>query len=181
MSKFAKSLAEFLAALQAIDPSGGPLPGPHNFYRGGPLTTYDSETRLAIKTLKKVVDADVATKIWEKALETTWQGSPVWVHGDVSVENLLVQEGELSSVIDFGSLGVGDPACDLVIAWTFFQDESRDVFRKSLAFDDDTWMRARGWALWKGLITLAKHIDTNSSEESRARYAISELTIEMNG
>ena len=83
---------------------------------------------------------------------------PVWVHGDVAPSNLLVDAnplhaGVLHAVIDFGCSAVGDPACDLVMAWTFFDDESRPVFRDALALDDDTWDRGRGWALWKAVIT----------------------------
>ena len=83
---------------------------------------------------------------------TTWSGSPVWVHGDVSAGNLLVQEGRLSAVIDFGQLTIGDPACDLAIAWTLFSGESREIFRAMLPLDADTWARGRAWTLWKALI-----------------------------
>ncbi|MFU7502067.1 MAG: phosphotransferase [Candidatus Tisiphia sp.] len=100
LSDFATSLAQFLIALQHIDPTDGPLPGLHNFYRGGSLTIYDSETRQAISTLSNKIDVSTAIKIWEEALTTTWQGSPIWIHGDISTGNLLVQEGKLSAVID---------------------------------------------------------------------------------
>jgi aminoglycoside phosphotransferase (APT) family kinase protein len=70
-------------------------------------------------------------------------------------DNLLVRDGRLAAVIDFGSSGVGDPACDMVIAWTLLSGESRKAFRATLAVDDATWARGRGWALWKALITLA--------------------------
>lgn len=159
---FAASLAQFLIALQRIDPTDGPLPGLHNFYRGGSLMTYDTETRQAIATLKGQIDADAAIEVWETALATAWHGAPVWVHGDVSAGNLLVQEGRLSAVIDFGLLTVGDPACDLVIAWTLFADESREVFREMLPLDVGTWARGRAWALWKALIVVAGFTDTNA-------------------
>src|SRR5258706_16252475 len=107
---FASSVAKFLDALQRIDSSGGPAPGRHNFYRGGPLATYDSDARHAIAALKGGIDVGVAMKVWEVALATTWRRSPVWVHGDVSAGNLLVRDGRLSSVIDFGMLATGDPA-----------------------------------------------------------------------
>ena len=95
--------------------------------------------------------ASALTRVWGAALASIWQGAPVWVHGDVAASNLLVNDGQLSAVIDFGCMGVGDPACDLVIAWTLFSGESRQVFRETLALDDATWARARGWALWKAL------------------------------
>jgi aminoglycoside phosphotransferase (APT) family kinase protein len=99
--------------------------------------------------------------VWEAALATTWRGSPVWVHGDVSSGNLLVKGCRLAAVIDFGSSGVGDPACDLYIAWTLLEGESREVFHVTLPLDEATWARGRGWTLWKALITLAEHQDFN--------------------
>lgn len=155
LSDFACSLAQFLIALHRIDPAGGPVSGPHNFYRGGALGTYDSETRRAIDALQGAIDVDAATEVWEAALATAWNGSPVWIHGDISAGNLLLQSGRLSAVIDFGQLGVGDPACDLSIAWTLFSDESREAFRAMLPLDAGTWARARGWTLWKALIVAA--------------------------
>jgi len=173
--EFAKGLADFLSALQRIDPAGGPPPGRHNFFRGGPLTVYDTETRQAIAALDGTIDADAATAAWEAALAAAWHGPPVWFHGDVTAGNLLVEGGWLSAVIDFGTSGVGDPSCDLAIAWTLFGGESREAFRAVLLPDDATWARSRGWVLWKGLITLAEHIDTDPLEAARARRVIDEV------
>jgi aminoglycoside phosphotransferase (APT) family kinase protein len=175
LSQFAKTLARFLIALQRIDAAGGPAPGRHNFFRGGPLKVYDGETRQAIATLRDRIDADAVAAVWEAALTATWYGSPVWVHGDVSAGNLLVKRGRLSAVIDFGSSAVGDPACDLSIAWTLLRGESRDAFRAALPLDRATWARGRGWTLWKGLITLAEHLDTNPLEAGEARRVIDEV------
>ena len=175
---FATTLAGFLTVLQRIDPAGGPPPGRHNFFRGGPLTVYDAETRQAIAALEGTIDANAATAAWEAALEATWHGPPVWLHGDVASGNLLVEGGRLSAVIDFGTSGVGDPSCDLAIAWTLFEGESRDAFRAALRLDDATWARGRGWALWKALITLAGHIDTDPLEAARARHVIDEVLAE---
>ena len=72
------------------------------------------------------------------------------MHGDIAIGNLLVNNGELSAVIDFGQLGVGDPACDLVIAWTLFRDQSREVFKQAMSLDEQTWERAMGWARGPG-------------------------------
>jgi aminoglycoside phosphotransferase (APT) family kinase protein len=155
LTAFATDLAAFLTALYAIDASGGPPPGTHNFFRGGPVDTYDAQARRSIQLLADAIDPKVATAVWDAALASTWDRSPVWVHGDVGASNLLVAEGDLSAVIDFGCAAVGDPACDLVMAWTFFAGESREAFRSGLALDDATWARGRGWALWKALITLA--------------------------
>ncbi|MEP7454266.1 aminoglycoside phosphotransferase family protein [Phyllobacterium sp. SB3] len=162
LTDFAKALSGFLTALQRIDGTGGPLPGRHNFFRGGPLKTYDEEARQAMAALDGKIDTDAARSVWETALNSNWQGSPVWFHGDVSWGNLLVDRGQLSAVIDFGTSGIGDPACDLVIAWTLFQGESREVFRAGLQLDVATWARARGWALWKAMIVFAGMAGTNS-------------------
>lgn len=151
LSQFAKSLAEFLSALQQCDSTGGPVAGEHNFYRGGNLAVYDEETRQAIANIKDRTYTELLKEIWNLAIASTWQESPVWVHGDVAIGNLLVNNGKLSAVIDFGQLGIGDPACDLAIAWTFFTEKSRNEFRGTLKLDKATWARGRGWTLWKAL------------------------------
>jgi aminoglycoside phosphotransferase (APT) family kinase protein len=175
LSEFAVALARFLLALQRIDAAGGPPPGPHNFYRGGPLTVYDGETRQAIRTLDGKIDTGAATAVWEAALAAAWRGSPVWAHGDVAAGNLLVERGRLSAVIDFGSSAVGDPACDLAIAWTLLGGESRKAFRASLPLDEATWARGRGWTLWKALIILAALPGTNSAAAAESRRVLDEV------
>ena len=175
LCEFAVTLAKFLTALQQINSEGGPLPGPHSFYRGGSLATYDAETRKAISHLKGKIDTAAATALWERALATSSQNPPVWVHGDISPGNLLVKNGKLTAVIDFGQLTIGDPACDLTIAWTFFKQESRKVFRDNLALDDDTWSRALGWALWKALIVAAGFTNPNNIEATQCLHIIDEV------
>ena len=152
---FAHDLSAFLAALYEINSASAPPAGRHSFFRGGPLANYDAETRASITALADRIDTVTATEVWEAALTTEWQQAPVWVHGDVVGSNLLVVDGRLSAVIDFGCSAVGDPACDLAIAWTFSFGDSRDAFRDRLGLDSGTWARGRGWALWKALITLA--------------------------
>ncbi|RUW55894.1 aminoglycoside phosphotransferase family protein [Mesorhizobium sp. M8A.F.Ca.ET.021.01.1.1] len=164
LSEFAADLARFLVALRYVDATDGPAPGQHNFFRGGPLTVYDGETRQAISALGNRIDTGAATAVWEIALAAAWEGPSVWFHGDVSRGNLLVEKGRLGAVIDFGTCGVGDPSCDLAIAWTLFEGESRDTFRACLAADEATWARGRGWALWKALIIAAGHIDVARAE-----------------
>ena len=154
--QLARDLGAFLSALYAIDPAGGPEPGPHCFFRGGPVATYDRETRTALAALRDVVDVDAAERTWHAAIAAPDVARGVWVHGDVAPSNLLVVDGRLSAVIDFGCSAVGDPACDLVMAWTFFDGESGRAFREAVALDDATWTRARGWALWKAAIALAR-------------------------
>lgn len=112
------------------------------------------------------------------ALEETWDASPVWVHGDMHPTNLLVRNGHLSAVIDFGCLGVGDPACDMAIAWTFFSGGQREEFRRYLAADEGTWARARGWAMWKALITMAD-LGTSAPKRAEAWLVFDEVMYEF--
>ncbi len=151
LNQFAVDLGEFLSTLQHCDVTDGPLPGEHNFYRGGSLAIYNSETQEALKNINDKYSIEAIIEIWDLALASCWQLPPVWIHGDVAVGNLLVNNGQLCAVIDFGQLGMGDPACDLAIAWTLFTNESREAFRSALNLDKDTWARGRGWALWKAL------------------------------
>jgi aminoglycoside phosphotransferase (APT) family kinase protein len=172
---FAAELAAFLTALYRIDPAGGPGPGEHNFYRGGPLTVYDAETRQALRALDGEIDTARAAQVWERALAATWHGSPVWFHGDVADGNLLVDQGRLSAVIDFGTSGVGDPACDTVIAWTYFSGDSRRVFKSLLGADEATWARGRGWALWKAMIVLAGALKDDPQDAIATKGVIAEV------
>ncbi|MBB3111899.1 aminoglycoside phosphotransferase (APT) family kinase protein [Paenibacillus phyllosphaerae] len=154
-NEFAEDLAAFLKELESIDARGGVPAGVQNFHRGGNLAVYDPDTRSIIETLSGVYDQALLTEIWELSLATRYQSAPLWLHGDVAVGNLLVKEGRLCGVIDFGTMGVGDPSSDLVMAWNFFDDDSRRRFLAGMNFDEDTVHRARGWALWKALITFA--------------------------
>jgi aminoglycoside phosphotransferase (APT) family kinase protein len=172
---FATTLAGFLNALARVDATGGPLPGRHNFFRGGPLATYAEETLKAIDALGDEVPAEAVKRVWEDAMTTTWDRPPVWFHGDVATGNLLVRDGRLAAVLDFGSSGVGDPACDTVIAWTFLSGASRDRFRAVLDVDGATWSRGRGWALWKALITLVGQLERNASEATVTRAQIDRI------
>lgn len=174
LAAFAGSLARFLAALHRIDATNGPAAGSHNFYRGGSLAIYESETRAALSALTESIDVDAAAEVWAAALSSDWCRQPLWVHGDIASGNLLVRDGHLCAVIDFGSSAVGDPACDLVIAWTEFSGDSRAAFRAELPFDDDTWRRARGWALWKALITIAG-TDRDRLSIEKARNTVAEI------
>jgi len=172
----ARDLAQFVAALQRIDPADGPAPGAHNSFRGVPLSTRDSETRAAIASLDGMIDIGAVTAAWDAAIQApVWHGSPVWIHGDLSPLNLLVEGGWISAVIDFGCLGVGDPACDLQVAWNFFSAQTRDVFHAALSVDDATWARGRGWALSVGLIALPYYQSTNPVLAGIARRAIAEV------
>jgi aminoglycoside phosphotransferase (APT) family kinase protein len=156
LTAFAATLAGFLAALQAIDASDGPPAGAHNFFRGGPLATWDEQTRQLIRLTADHIDARAAARVWDTALASTWEQAPVWVHGDLTASNMLVADGALHAVIDFGGVAIGDPAYDLVMEWEFFSGDSAAVFRRGLHLDEATWDRGRGWALWKALVSLGK-------------------------
>ncbi len=151
---FATDVATFLSALQAVDPTDGPQPGIHNWFRGGTLRTFDVNTQDSLRALEGHIDVDRARQIWDDALSARWDGVDRWFHGDMANGNLLLDDaGQLAAVIDFGTCGVGDPACDLAVAWTLLTTEGRQAFRERLAVDDATWERGRGWALWKALAT----------------------------
>lgn len=175
LNELAISLAQFLADFHRINTTDGPMPGAHNFYRGGNLAIYNQETRQAITLLKNQIDVGMAIAVWETALASAWSQPPVWVHGDISAGNLLIKQGKLSAVIDFGGLAIGDPACDLSIAWTLLSDKSRELFWAGLAVDEKTKARARGWILWKALIVAAKLTECNNFEGQRCWQIIAEI------
>ncbi|HEX4863493.1 MAG TPA: aminoglycoside phosphotransferase family protein [Acidimicrobiales bacterium] len=154
--RLATDLGRFLWALEEVDTMGGPAPGPHSFNRGGPLSVWDNQARATIDELASEIDASGALEVWEAAAAERWTGPDVWVHGDVTGSNLLLRGDRLCGVIDFGCAAVGDPACDLTAAWTLFEGTSRQRFMASLNFDQNTWARARGWALWKALIVIPR-------------------------
>jgi aminoglycoside phosphotransferase (APT) family kinase protein len=158
--------------LLAPDRVGAPLALAHEHH---PLA---AETRNAISSLADEVDVAAATAVWEAGLAAPFHGPPVWFHGDVAVNNLLVAEGRLRAVLDFGCCGVGDPACDIAIVWALFAGVSRDVFRATLQVDNGTWARGRGWALWKALITLAEYRASNPTKAAEARRVIGEVLAE---
>ena len=166
---FAVALAEFLVALARVEATDGPSPGPHNFFRGAPVQTYAHEVAGAIEALGDEIPRGAVERVWEDAIAARWDGEPVWFHGDVAAGNLLVRNGRLAAVIDFGCSGVGDPACDVVIAWTFLSGPSRDAFRSARGVDSATWSRGRGWALWKALITLVGALEADDGAAAAAR------------
>jgi aminoglycoside phosphotransferase (APT) family kinase protein len=170
-----REIGEFLSALHAIDATGGPNPGPQNFYRGGSLSVYAEQTAQAIDALGDKVDGHLVQKLWRRAMESSWDRKPLWVHGDMSAGNLLVKDGKLCGVIDFGQLAVGDPACDLTIAWTTFSGESRDAFREAIPLDSETWVRGRGWSLWKALIVAAELVQSTAVASDRCWRTIREV------
>lgn len=181
--RFALDLADFLAALRAVDATEGPQPGVHNWFRGGTLRTFDNDTQRALEELVGHVNVELAREIWADALAAPWDGVDRWFHGDVAEGNLLLRDGQLAAVIDFGTCGVGDPACDLAIAWTLLPDNARQPFRDRLSVDAASWARGRGWALWKTLVTCS-HFDedpVDAEEFARAKRVLDEIFSEYSG
>ncbi|MFG3305073.1 aminoglycoside phosphotransferase family protein [Streptomyces wuyuanensis] len=166
----AGDLARFVAALHGIDPSGGPAS-----YRAEPLCARDADTRAAIGALGGIVDAGAAVAAWEAALRAPgWDGPRVWVHADLQPGNLLLEEGRLGAVIDFGCLGLGEPAVDLIVAWYVLDAEARPLFRAALGADEATWARGRGWALSIALMELRHYRVTNPRMAAVARHVVHE-------
>ena len=172
---FAARLAKFLLALQSIDATGGPSPGLHNFFRGDSLAVYDGQVKQALDIRRGKIDTKTAIRLWDAALANFWNRSPVWVHSDISVGTLWVQNGRLHAVIDFGQLTTGDPACDLTMTWIFFKDEGRKIFQKTLDLDTDTWIRAWAWIFWKAAIIAAGLAETNAVDWSEPWRVIDEV------
>jgi aminoglycoside phosphotransferase (APT) family kinase protein len=164
LGRAASDLARFIAALQSIDATGGPPPGAHNFFRGEALAARDDAVRASIASLHDEIDVEAVTAAWEAALRAPeWRRPPVWIHGDLDARNVLVEDGRFSAVIDWGSLGVGDPACDAMVAWKLLSADTRGTFRDALSVDDATWTRGYGWALSQALNALSYYtLETNA-------------------
>lgn len=175
LDEAAMALAHFVSALRRIDTSGGPSPGPHNFFRGVPLEERDERTREAIDELPATFDKKALTLAWEGALDAHESRSePSWIHGDLASGNLLVRQGRIAGVLDWGGLAVADPACDLMIAWTLLSGSSRATFKRALDSDDASWNRARGWTLSVAVIAIPYYLTTNPSIVQWATHAIEE-------
>jgi len=176
----AAELAEFVEALHRIPAEPALEPGPHNSFIGAPLVRRDASTRASIAQTGDVFDTAGLTEVWEKALAAPpWNGPPVWIHGDLHPGNLLTVDGRLSAVLDFGGLGAGDPACDLLVAWTLLSASAREIFRTALGVDDATWARGRGYALSTGLNAYTAYAATNPRIAANTGYQIAETLKEV--
>lgn len=170
--ELAKDLAQFLNQFYRIKLDNGPYSR-----RGIPLMEQDAETRTALSQLVNDIDVQSIEALWNELTNVpAWSKEPVWVHGDFLPGNILIQNDRLSAVIDFSIMGIGDPACDLIIAWSLFNEHSRSVFRAHLEFnDEDTWQRGRGWALSIALIMLPYYKTSNPALATLARRMIENI------
>lgn len=151
----AHDLASFIHSLQSIDTTGAPLPPDNPFSRGTPLAPRDEMFRAAVHELRDEFDTTLVLEAWEASLAVgPHAGPPRWIHGDLMPGNVLISDGRLSAVIDFGTAWAADPAADLLAAWHLFSGDSRQAFRDALRIDDQAWTRARGWALSLTMIAL---------------------------
>lgn len=167
----ANDLAGFVGALQQIDATDGPGPGDHNGGRGEPLAERDDQTRAWFAELGGGVDTSLMRAVWDAALrEPVWNEAPVWIHGDLDAQNLLMTAGRLTGAIDFGCLGVGDPACDVMVAWKLLTSRGRERFRAALRIDDATWARSRGWAVSQAAGVIAYYTEDNHPVLVRAAW-----------
>ena len=171
----ARDLAQFVAGLRRIDPTGAP-PGGRK-----PLRELDAVTRAAIESSRDVIDVEAATAAWEHALGApAWRGNPVWIHADLLRPNVLVRGGRIHAVIDFGSVGAGDPAADVIPAWAVFGPAGRRTFREALDVDDGTWNRARGFALHQAVLIIPYYKESNPDFVALARRTVEEILADAN-
>jgi aminoglycoside phosphotransferase (APT) family kinase protein len=174
LDQAACDLAAFVTALRHVDPTGAHPRPPCS--RGAPLAELDEQVRQSIAQLGDRIDGDATRRSWEESLNVSaWDGEEVWVHGDLLPGNLLVVDGRLSAVIDFGGLNVGDPACDLQPAWNVFAGVSRTRYRAELQVDDASWLRGRGSALYQAVSALPYYWDTNPGMIRQASHALAQV------
>lgn len=173
--QLAEELATFVIALRAVSsadaetrPAGA---------RGCPLSELDDAVRESIAQLANDISVDAISKLWHESLEATpWDEPETWVHGDLLGGNLIIDNRRLVAVIDWGALNVGDPACDLLVAWTTFSEGSRAILRGALRVDDDSWVRGRGWALYQAVMALPYYRNTNPGMVRQAKRSLTAIT-----
>jgi aminoglycoside phosphotransferase (APT) family kinase protein len=171
--KAAEDLARFVVELRRVGTLGAPCGGRR------PLRELDRATRAAIASSRNVIDAGATLSAWEIALESpAWNGTPVWIHTDLLRPNILVDAGSLHAVIDFGGVGIGDPAADLIAGWSVFGRVGRATYRLALDADDGTWSRARGYALHQGAMIIPYYAETNPEFVDLAKRTIREVLSE---
>jgi aminoglycoside phosphotransferase (APT) family kinase protein len=163
-------VAGLVSALQRIELPAAPEPA---YGRGRPLADRDAYVRAALER----VDAPGALELWERAVSAPgWEHEPVWVHADLDRRNVLVRDGRLAAVLDWGGVGVGDPAADVMVAWKLVDAEERERFRELVGVDDATWLRAQGWVVSQALSALGYYtLDTNPAIVGEATRWLAEV------
>jgi aminoglycoside phosphotransferase (APT) family kinase protein len=173
-ARAAEDLAQFVVELRRVDSTGAPQGGRR------PLRELDRVTRAAIDASRGSIDAARATAAWSHALEAPpWDGEPVWIHADLLRPNVLIERGRLCAVLDFGAAGAGDPAADVIAAWTVFNREGRSVFRRALDVDEGTWTRARGYALHQAVQIIPYYAASNPAFAAMARRTVGEILADL--
>lgn len=164
----ANEVAGFVRAMRVLTFDHGPLA-----WRNGPLSGRDLEVRRAIRESADEFDPTDLTAAWEDALAVDAEGAdPGWIHSDLAPGNLLLRGGKLAAVIDFSGVGMGDPACDLYLAWNLFTGDARRHLREALGVEEEEWVRGRGWALSIALLQLPYYRKTNIPLAESSRYTI---------
>jgi aminoglycoside phosphotransferase (APT) family kinase protein len=172
-ARAARDLARFVLELRGLERSGAPPAGRR------PLRQLDTETRAAIESGRRFMDASAALDVWDDAVESpVWAGDAVWIHADLLRPNVLTRSGRISAIIDFGSAGVGDPAADVIAAWSIFGPVGREQYRSALNVDDVTWRRARGFALHQAAIGIPYYAESNPGFVALARRTIEQVVLD---
>ncbi len=183
--QLARDLAEVVTAMREIDvpPDARADPALH-WYRGDALATRDEPTRNAVAACRALggltLDLDEALRVWQDAMrmpDARVGLSPRWYHGDLFAENLLVRDGRLTAILDFGGLGIGDPTIDLIVAWEVLDDAARDVFREAISVDESSWLRARAWALSIAMIAFPYYWRTMPNR-CASKLAVAKMVLE---
>jgi aminoglycoside phosphotransferase (APT) family kinase protein len=167
-------LAQFVLALRRLDPSGVPRAGRR------PLRELAARTRTAIAEARGVIDTDAALSAWEEAIETPpWQGEARWIHTDLLRPNILIRAGRISAIIDFGAAGAGDPAADLIAAWSVFGPAGRKAYLSIASMDDDARRRARGFALHQAALIIPYYAETNPGFVAHAQRTVEQVLLDV--
>ncbi|WP_169711816.1 phosphotransferase [Henriciella litoralis] len=176
----ANRLALFLLDLQGCPTRNAAKPAPDNHWRGVDLIQRNTVTEDAITTLSDEFDATALARVWSTALtaDPCRPDDRTWIHGDLHPANLVVRDGAVTGVLDWGLSGLGDPACDLMAAYTVFSGQARDAFARATAASESVWMRARGWALSTAVVALAYYRGSDAPIVARSREVIGEILAE---
>lgn len=157
-NSFSQDLVEFFIELHHTNTNIGPIPSAENYFRGAHPNVYHDQTIELINKFTDYINKNSALDIWAKAINTSIDAKPVWIHGDLYPGNIIIDNKRLKAIIDWSGMVVGDPACDLAIAWTVIPKKLRSVFITSINLEEDIWLRAKGWTLWKALVTMNETI-----------------------